>query len=357
MSIRNCMILAAIAAALANGAAAQAPAQGPARAPAQTPAQAPVKAPATNAPPTAEQIQAEIAIMESQLSATRARAERRTARIEELDQEVEQQVGELLNLLKSVTDSTESNTEVANAKLKVMQGLRRSIDYYVQQRAKRQEELKATYPKLKPEDLKSDVDALNEKIDQRIGQIIEITGSIAKHDDFQKYEYYTEDYGWGYSDTKKVVRDEYKQSRNEGRKADEAVEDVADALAKGIRALDARNATLKNQMAYGTEKQQAAMKEEIARNEELLKSRREQLQKIVTQPSQTGRPVGDREADTVEQVIRTSAAGIRADWQEMTQLQNALLVDRSKTKSLELRIDYLKKMLDRTQTPAAPASS
>jgi hypothetical protein len=321
---------------------------------AQTPA-------ASNAPPTPAQIEEQIVLMEGQLRAARARADRRVQRIEELDKGIEAQVNDIVGMLKGVSDSTESKTEVANEKIKVMQGLRRSIDYYVQQRAKRQEELKASYPKVNPEDLKADVDALNEKIDQRIAQIIEITGSLAKHDDFQKYEYYTESYGWGQTDTKRVVRDEYKQSRNEGRKAEEAVEDVAESLGKAVRSLEDRNATLERQLGYGTEKQQAAMKEEIERNKELIRSRREQLTKIISQPSHGGRAVGDREADTLERVIRDSAAGIRSDWQELTQLQNALLVDRSKTKSLELRIDYLKRMLEKAKAaaaaaPAAPAA-
>lgn len=241
-----------------------------------------------------------------------------------IDGEIERKVDKLVSMMVEVTDSVDSGRKIANQKEQLMQGLKNTMDFYQAERQKRQADLTARYQRIPREDLERGVQVLDEKVDRRVAQIMEISASLAGHEDVQKYERYYDDWddGW-YGEGGVRVSREYRHNQRQSGKTSRVQEGVMEGLGEEAERLERENADLRRRIPVTLDAAtRAAMEQQVARNEKTLSVRRDQRVDSVTSSSTTGRTVSSREATTMDRLMRDMVEEIRHDFGRLQALVN-----------------------------------
>lgn len=266
------------------------------------------------------------------------------------DREIERRVTQIVRMLAEASDSTESGTEVLRLKEKVSEGLKKTIDVYLRERQKAQADLSTPYRKMTSEDDQKRIAAMDDKIDTRISQILQLTESMARSQEFERYEYHYRDNRRGGGVSRRET-DEYDVGQRQNRRAESAVGDVTEALDEAVAGLERENAALRSRLAGADSRQKEAIESQIRANEERIARRREQAGAAADSPGTKGRPVGDAEADSLERRIADLSAEARTDFNRLIALKNELDLERQKLKACEARIRTLEKSVP-TPPPA-----
>jgi hypothetical protein len=287
-------------------------------------AQGPESAAAAAAPAPAD------AMLSSQIRLREARVESKTQLLKTTDARLEQGIGDLVALLQSANDTPETRTRVTLLKEQVAKALARSIGYY---RTKRQETRAAMERQdlgYQPEDLRRGLAALDERIEKRIAQIIELTRSLAVNQEFEKYlvEYDEDHTRWG-EDNKHYHRNEdYDQNRRVSAITDKDRRQVAEALAKNMEELDRRERDLVSRMTTATGTAKELMEEDLAdvRRRQGIRAQQSSELRVPTAAAATGVDL-DR-ARELQALVKDMSDDLREDFFAVFRLYNELLVER-----------------------------
>ncbi len=171
----------------------------------------------------------------AQFTQSRLAVESLTEEILAIDGEIERRVNKLVSMLVAVTDSKESGRKIANQKEELMEGLKRSIDWYCRERAKRQSSLSAGYRRIPVADLVKGVSILDEKVEKRIEQILELSASLSGHKDVAKYELSYDEWD---DEWDRRVSDEWRHTQRVSAKTDRAQDKIRQGLENDARTLD-----------------------------------------------------------------------------------------------------------------------
>ena len=282
---------------------------------------APAQAPAP-APDAAKFVES------AQMRQSRLTIEALTQEILEIDGQIERRVDKLLSMLIPVTDSADSGRKIANQKEELMAGLKRSIDWYRQERAKRQAMLTAPYAPIPTEDLAKGLAILDDKVEKRIEQILEVSASLAGHQDVAKYERYYDD---RYGETDLRVSEEYRHNQRVSGKSARAQEGVREGLEKSIQALEREEVTLKQGLATARDpEKRRVLEEQLTKNTETQALRREQIYETVRAASSERQPVSSREATSLDRLMQDMVKEIQHDFRRLEGLVNQLRVERER---------------------------
>jgi hypothetical protein len=259
-----------------------------------------------------------------------ARVESKTQLLKATDARLEQGIGDLVALLQSANDTPETRTRVTLLKEQVAKALARSIGYY---RTKRQETRAAMERQdlgYQPEDLRRGLAALDERIEKRIAQIIELTRSLAVNQEFEKYlvEYDEDHTRWG-EDNKHYHRNEdYDQNRRVSAITDKDRRQVAEALAKNMEELDRRERDLVSRMTTATGTAKELMEEDLAdvRRRQGIRAQQSSELRVPTAAAATGVDL-DR-ARELQALVKDMSDDLREDFFAVFRLYNELLVER-----------------------------
>jgi hypothetical protein len=293
---------------------------------AQTAATAP--APASQEP-TPESLKNALSMIQQRITLQAESLEKIQKRMLDLDQSIEERVNRILQQLESVKDA--EGTRVANLKEEVMKTLKKTIDVYQRERAKRMAELDRTYSTLSKEDMKQDVKNLQERTEKRVDQILALAATLTRADGFKEYEPYDDDAGFVNVETA-----ESKQNRREGSKTDQATEDIVAGLRKSIDSLKQKNRGLQQELASArSPEDQQFFEEQIQLNEELINKRRAQVQSILSASGGESRAVSKQEAFQFEQLVDDMMLDLKRDFNELYRCATERDTARAKLRSLE----------------------
>lgn len=245
------------------------------------------------------------------------------------DERLESGIAQLVALLQAANDSPETRIRVTLLKEQVAKALAKSIGYYRQKRQDTRGALERPDLDYQPEDLRRGLAALDERIEKRITQIIEITRSLEVHKEFEKYlvEYEDSDYGW--DDNKRYRKSkDWAQDRRVTALTDQDRRLVEDALTKNIEDLDRRERDLKSRLTTATGAAKDLMEEDLADVNRQQGIRASQLSELKVPTAEAAAGVDMERAKELQALVKDMSEDLREDFFAIFRLYNELLVER-----------------------------
>jgi hypothetical protein len=232
-----------------------------------------------------------------------------------LDEDIEARVNSIMKILTSTSDSPDSRSRLLGMKKDAIEGLQKSIEYYGRERNKRAKDMSATYSKFTEGDLQHDVDKLNERIDKRIEQIVDLTQSFTQHKDYSRYNVYRNN----------VRHDSHTpdQRRNEKTVSDGVREKsrIVDEIRDAMKALEKKNTYLQSTLKRTyNKKTQKTMKAEIESNRELIKTRRKQMDDLLSGAAKKTKEATRTGAFEMNELFDEITTEISTDFKKIQQL-------------------------------------
>jgi hypothetical protein len=248
--------------------------------------------------------------MEEQIAKQEAKVKELIGQMIELDATIQAQIDKVVNNLKSITDSPDSGTRLSFVKQEAIKKLSEGIKRYQAERARRLTAMRTGQSYLTKEQLTNDLALIDARIEMRVTDIVELAGSFEKHNDYKQYDAFG-----GAS-----------EQQRHNRRQDSRGNIIQEKLEKGLDAdaekLQNEVATLKRDLPYKTGKDRELIEEQIRKDEELIRKRREQADKSGAGFAKAQeREVSAREAFRVEQDLKREGAEIKANMQKLTALR------------------------------------
>jgi len=273
--------------------------------------------------PSAAMLEAQIRLRESRVAA-------KEELLKATDARLEKGIADLVALLQSANDSPESRTRVTLLKEQVAKALAKSIGYYRKKRQETRAALERPDLGYEPEDLKRGLAALDERIEKRIAQIIDLTRSLAVHTEFEKYlvEYDDNDHRWS-DDNKHYRRNEdWAQNRRVTALTDQDRKQVEEAILKNIQELDSRERDLKSRMASATGHAKELMEEDLADVQRRQGIRAQQASELRIPAAEAASAVDLSQARELQTLVKDVSGDLENDFFAIFRLYNELLVER-----------------------------
>ena len=269
------------------------------------------------------------AMLNAQIRLRESRIVTKQELLKSTDARLEKGINDLVTLLQSVNDSPESRTRVTLLKEQVAKALAKSISYYRQKRQKTRGALERPDLGYNPEDLRKGLAALDERIEKRINQIIELTRSLAVHQEFERYlvEYGDSRYGWD-DDKKYRKNDDWYQDRRVTGLTDQDRKQVEEALQKNLDDLDRRARDLKSRIATATGTSKSLLEEDLAHVQQMQGTRAEQMSELRVPTAGAASSVDLDRAKELQALVKDMSGDLREDFFAIFRLYNELLVER-----------------------------
>jgi len=229
-------------------------------------------------------------------------------------------VEEILDLIIPLTDTQETGNKVAQMKQSTIDSLRKVIDYYVSERQKLEGELARPASTLTKEQMVNQVGVIDDKVDQRIDEIMRISASLAESKDVEKYEHDYDPYNEIYN---RRVTDEYKQNQRVQRRVVATKGDLGDGLKKSIQTLKERLNRYERLLTYQVSPEnKEAIGTLVADTKNRIAQREEQLSSLGETSGEAGtRAIGKSEFQIINQKLNDDKASIRASFDLMRRLK------------------------------------
>ena len=265
------------------------------------------------------------------IASSEARIQKTLEEMIDLDKEIEGAIQKLVDLLAKHTDSEGSKTRVTDNKVKAIESLRDSINDYVRLRKTAEADLKKYYSSISEEDLKARIKNLDNRIDKRVDQILQLSATFEKNKGYDKYK---KSYNWnGYAYTERNSKE--KHNSRVSNKGSQQNEKLYEGLQKSITDLDKRNRLLESQLDRTRDpKKIEQLSEEINTNNERIHARESQMEELISSSkSVSTTPLGQREAHNLEKMIRDTAARYRTKISKLKSLRAKLDQERTRLES------------------------
>ncbi len=281
-----------------------------------------------------------------------AHADSRETRITELtndimtlDGRIETRVDKIVETLKGITDSDQSGTNVARTKADIIEGLKRSIEYYDTKRRGLKSETMKRAPKMTRDDLFSDIGVFDERIEKRIGQILELANSLHTHEDIDKWKY-TYDDSWigdGYSRTRNP---EYYHNRKQTQGTEQTKGQLVEELNGSIDRIDSRNRDIRETLKKEITPQYREMLDtELEKNEGTIAARRSQIADLTLSKQGYAEPMGRTQMSRVEDLIEDMTKDLRRDFNALFENYAELNQERAGLKTIREQLTKYQGML------------
>ncbi len=281
----------------------------------------------------------DVAAVEAQLNAREKRADLFLDEMRALDYQIESTVDQLLEMLRTVGDSKDSRTKIVRLKEQTVEALRKNISTYQVKRQQMQQELQNPTLHLTPEEKRKAIAKFDARVEKRVQQLISLTASMPTHKDYDRYKVVDSD--WNGSSF--VVNEDYKQNRRLTAQSDAQRTRLLKGLNESINRLQTQIGLWEGQLARGTtDAQRLVLTEEIARNRELLKSRRAQVLEVGKTQETAVREVGSREAQNLDMILRKAVMTLQRDLNTLFQRYSAYITERSNINASKASLAALK---------------
>lgn len=279
------------------------------------------------------------AVLDRRIALQQQRYDEAQQQLTAVDAKIEKGIATLLKDVSSLTDSKESGTRIAGVKKDVIEGLRKTLEFYKRERDVRIGDVVSFAQTQTTPDLSNDVKAIEARMDKRVEQIIDLSATFAQQKGYQQYERYSDGDGG-------VVQREseaYRHNEREVSVASQQQRQIVDALRKSIDDLERRNGVLKTQLAaVATAQDKAFLQGEIHRNDELKDQRREQIREVLEGGQAGSRALSRQAAFQIDQLVDDQMAELRRQFNELKRLAYERDLARSRLRSLQIQREQLR---------------
>ncbi|MDR3405083.1 MAG: hypothetical protein P4L99_21470 [Chthoniobacter sp.] len=287
---------------------------------------------------------------EAVLAAREQRANLLRDEIKALDSRIETRGDALIHALASIGDSKDSRTKVARMKEDTIQAIRRNIRYYQTKRAALEEELRRPTLNLTEEQKRRIIAAFNERIEKRVGQILELLNSLPTHKDYERYT----PQGSNWIGPTYALNEDYLQNQRLTTIGTRLRREIETGLRRSIARLEQNNRSLKAQLdVVPPSASPSNLTGEIAKNDALIADRHKQIDTILSFVTTPTRPIGQMEAIDFDRERNLTIAELREDFYTLFARYNALIPELCAINTTRAAIAAAKAQT-RKKTPPAP---
>jgi chaperonin cofactor prefoldin len=217
--------------------------------------------------------------------------------LKEQDATIEKQVKAVIALIKKFSDSRETGTKVLKNKESIIDGLKKSIDYYAAQRKSMNQEM-VNVKRYPEEDLQKIKNWLDEKMIVRINEIVEVTKSLGDYKDHHDY------YGYSY---------------NSGKNIDKEKAELAKDMDKAKEDLEKRIATLEKQFDQVDPRYNLTLVgQELTALYKKVDILNQSMEDVKYAPSDKTREMSREGERTLDKDLREMTADIKSEFQSFT---------------------------------------
>jgi hypothetical protein len=283
---------------------------------------------------TPERVEQYIRQYQAEVARREARVSSLTEQIKAIDEDIEYRVKSVIDTLMGVRDSVDSKSRVMGIKIDAIEALKKSIVYYSQERDRRLRALASPATVIDKETLQHDVTALNKRIDHRIEQIAQLTGSFERNEAFQNNQRYAN------NDIN------YNQETLEFRRHERLVSKGAVEMSRIVEEMRAAISRLRRksgQIAHSLEMTMSAERIEALTAQrkqvrELIRKRQDQLKMLQETTGGATKPMAQRAAFEMDQHVDEVISEIRWDVNRLKSRTRERDTARSALQSIKSRL-------------------
>jgi hypothetical protein len=197
------------------------------------------------------------------------------------------------------------------------------------------------------EALKKDMAAIDALAEKRVAQIVELVKSMPGGQDIQKYESSGGSYYNGFYEEETRVSEAWRQNRRDKVESEKQRREVQQALEKSIADLEARQATLKAQLAGGklTAPEKEIFEHELGYVSNLVGQRKTQLVEVTAPATPAGDDASKGEAEDLKQLFNDARRDIAGDFTKTLKLYHAAAAEREKIHAAQENLEAREKWL------------
>ena len=271
------------------------------------------------AEPTVDEVKEFLVRIDALIASREERATRLLNDMKANDKRIEDGIKSLTAMLASSTDSQQSKTRVARLKKEFIEGLGKAAEAYARKRAEVEEAMRNEPNAYTRADLFKARGAIDERINNRVQEIVDLATTFDEHKDLEKYRYLGTSGDWN-SGWNEVWEDnpEYEQNRRAARQGNQVSKNIGKELDEANDRLSRRVAALRESLNSGkklSDQERANLSEELERTEKILRTREEQRHKLISgrDPAPT-KPISLQQAMALDTHIETAASDLRQDF-------------------------------------------
>jgi len=248
-----------------------------------------------------------------------------------LDQRSEKRIGQILDALTKSTDSQESKSNVAITKQQAIEALKTCSEHYKSRRKSLKMEVMQRSPRITREELFKDIGRFDNRIDNRLEQVIAITNSMQLHQDYEKYR--------GYEGYNLWRNDRYYQNRKEVVRTEKEREQLLEEIRSDIEAVERRTREIRRILeSKVTPQYRVMLMDELEVNYEKIEKRQEHISKLAFPKKPQTTPVGRAQAINIGTVVGNMATDLDRDCRAIWRTYAEINRERESLKQLRERL-------------------
>jgi hypothetical protein len=255
----------------------------------------------------------------------------------QVSKDIDDGVDRVMTLILPLTDTIDTGNKVTVLKEQTIESLRHVIEMYVTERQKLEGALARPTALMTKPQMADQVGAIDEKVDQRIDDILRISASLAEHQEFEKYEYthvpYSEIYHQG-------VTEEYRQNRKVQRRVVQTRGELSEELQKSITTLKERLSRYERTLPYQSTTANKEAVESLINDTRARIAEREQQLRYMGElgREESEKPIGEADFKAVVRMLNDEKAEIKASVEQLRRLKgeyDAALIKLNNARRLE----------------------
>ena len=272
-------------------------------------------------PAATEALSPDFARWETILAARERRANLLRDEIKTMDARIEARGDALLESLRFIGDSNDSRSKVARMKEETIKGIRSNIEYYRSKRAALKEELRRPTLNLTDVEKRTMMAAFDERIEKRIGQILDMLKSLPTPKEYERYKIE----GSNWAGPVYAVNEDYVQNQRLVTITNRLQKEIEADLRKSIARLERDNDILRAELRASNYSSPKDLTGEMAKNDALIEERRDQIAMVRSFVSTPTRKISQREAIDFDRERNRTVAELRRDFDNLFARYNNLL--------------------------------
>ena len=253
-------------------------------------------------------------------------------------------------MLSDHKDSTDSGSRIALLKMRAMEGLKKTIEYYDMRRRTLKSDFMKPDSKIDKDTILEDIDKFNARVEKRVQQIIDLAKTMQGYKDVDKWT--NEGAGGGYWGGHYVVRNpDYYHNKSQTSKTDRTQKSITEELQDSVKSLKMTEGQLERALdGEITQQFRDLLEGELKRVRGLIRTREEQMQAIVTADANPrAKEIGTKQARNIEDLMNDMSEDLKRDFFTMFRHYDDLNREREQLKGLHAQHDFYVAELDKLQ--------
>lgn len=257
---------------------------------------------------TRAEIQGEVDVLNERIARREERLTELTNDMLAYDQRTETRMGEILTSIADVTDSVESGTNIARTKQDAIGALKECAQHYRDRAEALKRETMQRKPRITRKELFDDIGRFDQRVEERIDQIIMLVNSMQLH---QGYDKWTGENGfWRWRDPR------YYHNRRETSYTEREREQLLGELEEEIRTLQTRNREIRSIVETEiTPQYRVMLLDELDDNVAKIERRQGQIVAVSFPDQPKTKPAGRAQGYTIDSVVEDMAVDLETDCQ------------------------------------------